>query len=130
MKLVRISHWWNIVDSVAQNLIGIALLDRPNLHSYLQNLIIDDNMWIRRTALLSQLKFEEKTDFELLTKLVLQVCDETEFFIWKIIEWALHQYSYTNPEAVENFIGKYKTRLSNLSKRGGLRVIKRNIADN
>ena len=44
MKLVRIFHWWNIIDSVAQNLIGITLFDRPNLHSYLQNLIIDDNM--------------------------------------------------------------------------------------
>lgn len=130
MKIVCISQWWDVVDSVAQNLIGRTLLDSPNLHSYLHNWIINDNMWVRRTALLAQLKYKEKTEFELLVELILQVCNETEFFIRKAIGWALRQYSYTNPEAVENFIGKYKNRLSNLSKREGMKVIKRKLAEN
>ncbi len=125
LELVCISQWWDIVDSVSQNLIGISLINSTQLKKYLRMWINDDNMWVRRTALLAQLKYRENTNFDLLSELILTVCDEKEFFIRKAIGWALRQYSYTEPERVESFIRENENKLSNLSIREGMKVINR-----
>ena len=101
LEIIRITEWWDVVDSVAQNLVGKALLGSPNLSSNLEKWIQDKNMWIRRTALLTQLKYKDQADFNLLKELIQSTWHEIEFFIRKAIGWALRQYSYTNPNAVE-----------------------------
>ncbi len=125
LEIVRITQWWDVVDSVAQNLIGKALLGSDNLHSSLKKWIQDNNLWIRRTALLAQLKYKDQTDFNLLKDLVKSTWYEKEFFIRKAIGWALRQYSYTNPQAVQKFIMENENNLSPLSVQEGMKVILR-----
>ena len=48
---------------------------------------------------------------------------QTEFFATKGIGWALREYSYTDPDAVEEFIAT--TDLRPLSKREGMKAIVR-----
>ncbi|MFQ6609389.1 MAG: DNA alkylation repair protein [Fidelibacterota bacterium] len=124
VEIVKISQWWDIVDSVASNLIGPALRDKE-LRDYLIPWIQDENMWIRRTALLTQLNYKDLTDFPLLKELILQVAHEQEFFIRKAIGWALRQYSYTNPKAVLRLIVEKGNQLSNLSIREAQKGMKR-----
>ncbi len=47
--------------------------------------------------------------------------DEKEFFIRKAIGWALRQYSYSNMEAVIDFVHSHEDKLSTLSKREALK---------
>jgi len=75
--------------------------------------------------LLFQLKYKEKTDFELMCKYILKRANSTEFFVRKAIGWVLRQYSKYNPEAVINFVEQHKTELSNLSQKEALKVINR-----
>ena len=123
IQVIRIAGWWDIVDHIAPNLIGKALQGSSSFAVYLRRWIRDEDLWVRRTALIAQLRYKEKTDFQLLASLIVQVAHEKDFFIRKAIGWALRAYSYVNPEAVKMFIVKNENILSGLSIREGLKVI-------
>lgn len=125
LEIIRLTQWWDIVDDFAVHLVGETLKESDNIAAYLRQWITDENMWVRRTALLAQLKYKEKTDAALLAELILAVVHEKEFFIRKAIGWVLREYSYTDPEWVKNFIKKHEDKLSGLSIREGLKAIKR-----
>ncbi|MBT7941222.1 MAG: DNA alkylation repair protein [Candidatus Marinimicrobia bacterium] len=125
MDMILKSQWWDIVDGIATNLMGPALLDHANIESLLMDWVKHHNMWVRRTSLLTQLKYKNCTDFNLLARIISLTMDEKEFFIRKAIGWALRQYSYTNPDAVLGLIKSSTYRLSNLSKRESLKGLKR-----
>ncbi|HZW60902.1 MAG TPA: DNA alkylation repair protein [Candidatus Babeliales bacterium] len=125
INIILISQWWDIVDEVADHLIGKALLKVQHREKYFEQWIKHHNLWIRRTALIAQLKYKKQTDFNLLTNLILEVAYEKEFFIRKAIGWSLREYSKTNPEVVRNFIENHKHQLSTLSIREGLKILER-----
>lgn len=125
LELIRLTQWWDIVDDAAVHLVGGSLKTVDDIKIFLQSWIVDENMWIRRTALLAQLKYKNATDSVLLSKLILSVINEKEFFIRKAIGWVLREYSYTNPEWVKSFIKEHEKELSGLSIREGLKAIKR-----
>ncbi len=76
---------------------------------------------VKRTAILFQLKYKEKTNEDLLYTYIKRNSDSKEFFIQKAIGWALREYSKTNPESVRNFIEQNK--LANLSIREGSKYL-------
>lgn len=89
-KLIREKSWWDTVDDLAANIIGKLIGDDLLL---MDSWINDSNLWIRRTALICQLKKKSKTDFERLFTYCTQTAHEKEFFIRKAIGWALREYS-------------------------------------
>lgn len=80
------------------------------------------DLWLRRTAILFQLKYKSETDDKLLYRYIRQNKDSKEFFIQKAIGWALREYSKTNPESVKQFITENK--LAKLSVREGSKYLK------
>ena len=58
---------------------------------------------------------KEKTNTELLSEIIENNLNGTEFFINKAIGWALRDYSKTNPDWVTDFIEKNKDKMSKLS---------------
>ncbi len=115
--MIRENSWWDSVDDVAANLIGPFVQKYPSFLSRMDEWISDPDMWIRRTALLFQLRYKAKTDEALLFSYCEKTLDEKEFFIRKAIGWVLREYSKTRPEAVRNFLIKHEGRLSTLSKK-------------
>jgi 3-methyladenine DNA glycosylase AlkD len=108
--------WWDFVDDIAARLVGNVLLnDRARMHPKLDRWIDDPNMWIRRTAILSQLKHKAATDQDQLFGYSLKRADEKEFFIRKAIGWALREYAKTQPGTVRAFALEHRERLSGLS---------------
>lgn len=122
-KMVRTKSWWDTVDKIASNLLGPTILRYPKSKLIMDDWIRDSNIWIRRSALLFQLRYKEKTDEEVLFKYCRQTMHEKEFFIQKAIGWALREYSKTSPRSVINFIDKYRSKLSSLSTREGSKII-------
>lgn len=121
-RLVREGAWWDLVDSVAANLVGRTLLrERETVRPVMDRWIADHNLWIRRAALLAHLRHKTDTDWEQLSRHCLRCAGETEFFIRKAIGWALREYSKTNPEAVRVFLQRKRESLSALSYREGAR---------
>jgi 3-methyladenine DNA glycosylase AlkD len=118
--LIRTKSWWDTVDDIAANLVGPLLSDYPELIKVMDSWIQDENIWIRRTALIFQLKWKKQTDTNRLFTYCGQVMHERDFFIRKAIGWALRQYSKTDPVAVKQFIQDNQFKLSPLSiKEGG-----------
>lgn len=122
-QLIMQGQWWDIIDTIAPNLLGVALKGSPKLTTYTMQWIKDENMWVRRSAILTQLMYKKDMDFALLEKLILTVAHEKEFFIRKAIGWVLRGYSKTDKLAVRNFIETHRNKLSNLSIREGSKYI-------
>ncbi len=115
-RMVREGAWWDFVDEIAVNLVGAVYGNfRAQTRPVIERWIDDDDMWIRRTALLSQLKHKRETDAAQLFEHCLKRAHEPEFFIRKAIGWALREYSKTDPRAVRAFLTKNRRQLSNLS---------------
>ena len=128
-RLIREGAWWDFVDEIAIRLVGtVLLLHRPVVRSVMDEWIADDDLWIRRSAIIAQIKHKEQTDHRRLFRYCRQRAHETEFFIRKGIGWALRQYSYAAPTRVRDFLTRYKDKLSPLSYREGARVmVKRSL---
>ncbi|MEG6615200.1 DNA alkylation repair protein [Peptococcaceae bacterium 1198_IL3148] len=103
--LVETKPWWDTVDTLASNITGVLCLKYPELiNSHILKWAESNNIWLVRVAILFQLKYKEKTDQELLSLIIKQNSNTTEFFINKAIGWVLREYSKTNKEWVKEFI--------------------------
>lgn len=114
--LVTEGAWWDFVDAVAAHLVGRVLLqDREVVAPTMRAWIEDPDMWIRRTALLSQLTHKGATDEDMLFEFCLARAHEKEFFIRKAIGWALRQHARLAPGEVAAFVLEHREQLSPLS---------------
>ena len=103
--LITKNSWWDSIDVISKFILGEYLyqfpLETDNVISRFSN---SENMWLNRSAILFQLGYKEKTNFDLLKLVCEKHKSSTEFFIQKAIGWALREYAKTNPEAVRNFV--------------------------
>ena len=106
--------WWDTIDNLDMTIGALALKD-SNVNKILLEWSLDENIWLRRIAIDHQLLRKEKTNTELLEKILKNNLGQAEFFINKAIGWALRDYSKTNPEWVKNFIEKNKEKMAKLS---------------
>ena len=119
-RLIREGAWWDFVDEIASHLVGGALNKaRPEVEPMLDRWIEDPDMWIRRAAVLAQLRLSRNTNPQQLFRHVLLLASEREFFLRKGVGWALREYSKTDPYAVIAFLRKHRMQLSPLSVREG-----------
>ena len=121
--LITHKSWWDTVDTIAGHSVGVMFERYPKVKAkYLKKWRKSENFWLRRTTLLFQLGYKEKTDFVLLCELIKENLGSDEFFINKAIGWALRQYAWTNPTVVKKFV-KATKELSPLSRREALKNI-------
>ena len=113
-RLILKKSWWDTIDNLDMTIGALALKD-SNVNKILLEWSLDENIWLRRIAINHQLLRKEKTDIELLEKILKNNLGQTEFFINKAIGWALRDYSKTNPEWVKNFIEENKENMAKLS---------------
>jgi len=119
-RMIRQGAWWDLVDDIAEYLIGaVALAYRGQIRSILDRWIDDPDLWIRRTAIIAQVQHKEATDGAQLFGYCLQRRNDKEFFIRKAIGWALRAYSKSNPEQVRDFLLDNRSTLAPLSLREG-----------
>lgn len=117
--MIRTKSWWDTVDDIAANLVGDLVFKYPELIKTMDAWIHDENLWIRRSALLFQLRWKKETNQARLFDYCSKTMHEKDFFIRKAIGWVLREYSKTNPQAVKHFIDTHRNKLSTLSIREG-----------
>ena len=124
--LVESGAWWDLVDPLAADRVGPILLHhRDAVTPTIRAWAVDDDLWLRRTAILSQLKHREATDVALLA----DVLDANlhgsrhgrEFFVRKAVGWALRQYARTDPVWVRAYVDSRRSLLAGLSTREALK---------
>jgi 3-methyladenine DNA glycosylase AlkD len=119
--LVRASGCWAHVDWLATKIVPHALPDAP--HKLMRAWARDDDLWVRRTALLAQLDTLRAGggDFALFTELALPMLDDKEFFIRKAIGWVLRDTSKRRPELVADLVRAHGHAMSGLTRREAVR---------
>ena len=114
--LIITKSWWDSVDLIASHLAGELGRKYPDLiEEYFLPWSESENLWLRRTAILYQLKYKENTDTDVLEQVIKVNLHQEEFFIRKAIGWSLREYSKSCQEWVREFIANNK--LSKLSEK-------------
>ena len=113
-KYIVNKSWWDTIDFLCKVIGDIELRDL-RVKDLMLEWSNDDNIWIKRTAIEHQLNLKDKTDYELLEKIIVNCFGTDEFFINKAIGWVLREYSKTNPNWVKEFINRYKNQMNDLS---------------
>ena len=121
-KLAQTKSWWDTIDFL-DRLVGSIIARFPETKEIIVAWSCDEDIWLRRLAIDYQLLRKEKTDTELLEKILVNNLGRTEFFINKAIGWALRDYSKTNPDWVRDFIERHQTEMAALSIREGSKYL-------
>ena len=121
-KLIVTKSWWDTVDGL-DTIAGDIALRYPEVNATLLAWSSEENIWLRRAAIDHQRLRKERTDTNLLEKIIVNNLGRTEFFINKAIGWALRDYSKTDPEWVRCFLDKYSGKMAPLSIREASKYI-------
>lgn len=113
-SFVTTKQWWDTIDGFDRIIGNIGLMD-SRVNQLMLNWSLADDIWLRRIAIDHQLLRKERTDTELLSEIIINNLNQTEFFINKAIGWSLREYSKTNQEWVRHFILQNALGLSKLS---------------
>lgn len=130
--LVVTGAWWDLVDDVAAHRVGpILRADPAAVTPVMRAWAVDDDLWVRRTAVLCQLGSKEATDTALLDDVLAANLEGSlhgrEFFIRKAVGWALREYAKTDPGWVLSFVEHHSEQMSGLSRREALKNLKSSV---
>ena len=123
-RMITEGAWWDLVDETATHMVRYLVIDHGDeTWPSVDHWIDDDDMWLRRSAIICQVGAKEHTDPERLLRFCEQRAFEKEFFIRKAIGWALRDYAKTDAGLVASFVNDHKEELSGLSFREATRHI-------
>ena len=119
--LVVTGAWWDVVDDVATHLVREVLERAPDVEGLrLRGWAVEDDLWLRRTAIICQVGRKERLDQTLLVDAIEPNLQDRNFFIRKAIGWALRDHARIAPEWVRAFVDSHPA-LSGLSRREATR---------
>ena len=121
--LVRTGQWWDITDELAHRLADLHDSQPEPTARLILEWSGDDDLWIRRIAILSQLGRRERTSPAVLAGTITPNVEDPEFFVRKAIGWALREYAKVAPDWVREFVASHN--LSPLSRREALKHLSR-----
>ena len=120
--LVVTGAWWDLVDEIAAHLVGGVLAGhRVEVTPVIRHWARGDDLWLRRTAVLSQLTHRGETDLVLLHDVIDANVEDRSFWLRKAIGWALRSHARIDPDWVRSEVEALGDRLSPLSRREALK---------
>jgi 3-methyladenine DNA glycosylase AlkD len=120
--LVVTGAWWDVVDEVATHLVRDVLEGSPDVEGLrLREWAVDDDLWLRRTAIICQVGRKDRLDESLLADAIEPNLADRDFFLRKAIGWALRDHARIAPDWVRAFVDAHAGELSGLSRREATR---------
>jgi 3-methyladenine DNA glycosylase AlkD len=120
--IVVTGAWWDVVDEVATHLVREVLERAPDVEGLrLREWAVDEDLWLRRTAILCQVGRKDPLDQDLLVDVIEPNLADRDFFIRKAIGWALRDHARVAPDWVRAFVDAHAGALSGLSRREATR---------
>lgn len=116
--LIRQSHTWALVDVLAASVAGMLLVRHPQAAGELDRWATDDDLWIRRSALLALLRsMKQGLPLDRFLGYADAMLDEREFFIRKAIGWVLREEGKRRPDEVVAWLSTRTDRASGVTMR-------------
>jgi 3-methyladenine DNA glycosylase AlkD len=122
-RMIRESKTWAFVDELAAHVVGAMAVRHPALNAELDRWAVDEDFWVRRSALLSLLVplRQGGGDWERFARYADAMLAEKEFFIRKAIGWILRDTSRKRPALVTAWIEPRAGRASGVTIREAVR---------
>lgn len=117
--MARTGQWWDYIDGLSTRLGELLLAHRDTIEPVIRAWSTDDDFWVRRLAIESQIGLKQNVDRVLLADVIVPNLADREFFIRKAIGWALRDFARTDPGWVREFARTHD--LSPLSRREALK---------
>jgi 3-methyladenine DNA glycosylase AlkD len=138
-RLIATKSWWDTVDELASDVVGVMVSHHPALLSTMDQWAYGSDpstgspsaapsssglpeLWLSRVAILHQLRYKVATDTDRLVRYCTVQARHRDFFIRKAIGWSLREYAKTDPGGVREFVANTPD-LSGLSVREALKNI-------
>jgi 3-methyladenine DNA glycosylase AlkD len=124
-RLIRESKTWALVDGLAPSVAGALVERHPELGATLDRWAVDDDFWVRRSALLALLLplRRGEGDFDRFAGYADAMLEEREFFIRKAIGWVLRETSKKRPELVYEWLLPRAARASGVTTREAVKYL-------
>lgn len=116
-RLVCDKSWWDTVDALAARVYGALVCNAPSLLPVLDGYASNENLWLRRVAILYQLHYAVDTDLTRLSATLAANLQHPDFFIRKAMGWALRQYARTEPDWVRAWLATQGAAVPALTRR-------------
>ena len=125
--MVRTGAWWDITDELAGRVRELHDRHPDAAADLVRQWRVDEDFWMRRLGIISQLGRRERIDLDLLAEAIAPSIDDREFFLRKAIGWALRDAARTHPDWVRAFVDGHD--LSPLSRREALKHLSASPVD-
>jgi 3-methyladenine DNA glycosylase AlkD len=125
-QLLRESRTWALVDSLAADVAGSLVERFPELLATLDRWALDEDFWIRRSALLAllvPLRRGNLADFPRFAGYADLMLTEKEFFIRKAIGWVLRETAKRHPDVVTAWLRPRVHRASGVTVREAVKYL-------
>ena len=121
--LVRTSYTWAYVDQLAAHTVGDIVRRHPETRAVLRAWALDDDVWVRRAALLGELieLRSGRGDFAHFAALAVPMLGDKSFWIRKAIGWVLRDVSRKRPELTRDFVAQHGAQMAGLTLREATR---------
>jgi 3-methyladenine DNA glycosylase AlkD len=106
--------WWDTVDAWATLIGRVGLRHRP-WDAEVASWATDDQLWVRRIALVFQVGRRERVDLALLFAACEANLADPDFFMRKGIGWGLRDAARRHPDEVWAFVEAHRDRMAPLS---------------
>ena len=126
-RLVRQAKTWALVDGLAADVAGGIVLAAPAdpvVSATLDRWAADHDFWVRRAALLAELKLlRAGGDFARFARHADAMLEEKEFFVRKAIGWVLRETARTRPDEVVAWLAPRASRASGVTLREAVKPL-------
>lgn len=124
-SLLREARTWALVDSLSASVVGTLVERDPAAMAVLDRWAIDEDFWIRRSALLALLVplRRGEGDFDRFCRYADAMLDEKEFFIRKAIGWVLRDTARKRPAMVFDWLLPRASRASGVTIREAVKPL-------
>jgi 3-methyladenine DNA glycosylase AlkD len=123
-RLIRESRTWAYVDNLAGNVVGPLCVGAPGTGEVLDRWAGDEDFWVRRSALLSQLRpIRDGAPLDRFFRYADAMLGEKEFFIRKAIGWVLRDAGKTRPAEVVAWLAPRTDRISGVAVREAVKYL-------
>jgi len=123
--LLRDARTWAIVDVLAASVVGPLVERAPDAAAVLDRWAVDEDLWIRRSALLALLLALRRGegDFARFCRYADAMLDEKELFVRKAIGWVLRDTAKKRPTMVYEWLLPRAGRASGVTLREAVKPL-------